>query len=139
MNTTTRKSARLQKLNEIDRQSISPTNLDEFSGMTSTSPGTGTDHPTQLPEVEPQPQDCSTTTGQVAIEDPNPSEDKEAPITVVDLTNKEAIEDPTRSTTPIMNNHPYTILSMYTTSPSPVLIPMYFLLSTLNISPSIHN
>jgi hypothetical protein len=28
---------------------------------------------------------------------------------------------------------------MYTTSPSPVLIPMYFLLSTLNISPSIHN
>jgi hypothetical protein len=101
MNTTTIKSARLQKLHEIDRQSISPTNPDEFSGMTSTYPVTGTAHPTQLPEVEPQPQDSSITTSQVAIEDPNPSEDKEAPVTVVDLTNEEAIEDPTQSTTPI--------------------------------------
>jgi hypothetical protein len=87
MNTTTRKSARLQKLNEIDRQSISPTNPDEFTGTTATSPGTGTDQPIQLTDVESQPQDSSIATSQVEMEDPNPSEEKEAPVTVVDLTN----------------------------------------------------
>jgi hypothetical protein len=51
--------------------------------------------------MEPQPTDSSITTSQVEMEDPNPSEEKEAPITVVDLTNEEAIENPTRSTTPI--------------------------------------
>jgi hypothetical protein len=38
------------------------------------------------------------------MEDPNPSEEKETPVTVVNLTNEEAIEDPTRSTTPIEEN-----------------------------------
>jgi hypothetical protein len=54
MNTTTRKSARLQKMNETDRQSVSPTNPEEFTGKTSTSLGTGTDHPTQILDMEPQ-------------------------------------------------------------------------------------
>jgi hypothetical protein len=49
--------------------------------------------------MEPQPQDSSIATSQVEMEDPNPSEEKEASVTVVDLTNAEAIEDPTRSTT----------------------------------------
>jgi hypothetical protein len=62
--------------------------------MTSTSLGTGTDHPTQILDMEPQPIDSSITTSQVEMEDPNPSEEKEALVTVVDLTNEEAIEDP---------------------------------------------
>jgi hypothetical protein len=44
--------------------------------------------------------DSSITTSQVEMEDPNTSEEKEAPVTVVDLTNEEAIEDPTRSNSP---------------------------------------
>jgi hypothetical protein len=101
MNTITRKSARLQKMNKTDRQSVSPTSPEEFNGMISTSRGTETDHPTQIPDMEPQPIDSSITTSQVEIEDPNPTEEKEAPVTVVDFTNEDAIEDPTQSTTPI--------------------------------------
>jgi hypothetical protein len=41
----------------------------------------------------------SVATSQVEMEDPNPSEEKEAPVTVVDLTKEEAIEDPTQSHT----------------------------------------
>jgi hypothetical protein len=85
-------------MNETDRQSISPSNPAEFTGMTSTSLGTGTDHPTQILNLEPQPIDSYITTSQVEMEDPNLSEEKEAPVTVVE--NKEAIENPTRSTTP---------------------------------------
>jgi hypothetical protein len=97
---TTRKSARLQKLNETDRQSVSPTNPAEFTGMTSILLGTGTDHSTQNMDMEPQPIDSSIPTSQVETEDPNPSEEKEA-VTVVDLTKEEAVENPTRSYTPI--------------------------------------
>jgi hypothetical protein len=72
--------------------------------MTSTTTGTGTDQPAQLPEerVEPQPLDSSIATGQVEIEDPQPSEEKDAiRNTVVDLSKEEAIEDRTRPTIPI--------------------------------------
>jgi hypothetical protein len=94
MNTTTRKSARLENLNETDRQSVFPTNPHEFCGMISTTTGTGTDHPTQLPEVEPQPLDSSIATGQVEIKHPYPSEAKTHPSLLLILPKKKQSRTP---------------------------------------------